>query len=69
MPALLLFEVDEIWRLRQFLGVLVSSLSNPKNPTALLYSKKFKEKLNSQKRRLRPAKICSTLIGPSHMKK
>jgi hypothetical protein len=69
MPALLLFEVDKIWWLRQFLGVSVSSLSNPKNPTARLYSKNFKEQLNSQKRRLRPAKICSTLIGPSHMKK
>jgi hypothetical protein len=69
MPALLLFEVDKIWRLRQFLGVLVSSLLNPKNPTAHLYSKKIKEKLNSQKQRLRPAEICSTLIGPSHMKK
>ncbi len=44
MPAPLLFEVNKIWRLRQFLGVLVSSLSNPKNPTARLYSKKIQER-------------------------
>jgi hypothetical protein len=44
VPAPLLFEVNEIWRLRQFLGVSVSSLSNPKNPTARLYSKKIQER-------------------------
>ncbi len=44
MPAPLLFEVKEIWRLCQFLGVSVSSLSNPKNPTARLHSKKIQER-------------------------
>ncbi len=69
VPAPLSFEVNKIWQLCQFLGVLVSSLSNPKNPTACLYSKKkIKKGLNSHKWRLRPAKICSTLISPSHMK-
>ncbi len=52
-----------------FRGVGLQSIEPQKSNRSFVFQKKFKKGLNSQKRRLRPAKICSTLIGPSHMKK
>jgi hypothetical protein len=52
-----------------FRGIGLQSIKPPKIQPLVCIPKKFKKKLDSQKRQLRPAKICSTLIGPSHMKK
>jgi hypothetical protein len=52
-----------------FRGIVLQSIEPQKFNRSFVFQKRIQEKLNSQKRRLRPAKICSTLIGPSHMKK
>jgi hypothetical protein len=52
-----------------FRGIGLQSIEPPKIQLLVCIPKKFKKKLDSQKRQLRRAKICSTLIGPSHMKK
>jgi hypothetical protein len=52
-----------------FKGIVLQSIEPQKSNCSFVSQKRIQEKLNSQKRQLPPAKICSTLIGPSHMKK
>jgi hypothetical protein len=52
-----------------FRGVGLQSIEPQKSNRLFVFQKKINKELNSQKRRLRPAKICSTLIGTSHIKK
>jgi hypothetical protein len=52
-----------------FRGVGLQSIEPQKSNRSFVFQKKIKKGLNSQKWRSRPAKICSTLIGPLRMKK
>jgi hypothetical protein len=52
-----------------FRGIGLQSIEPQKFNRLFVFQKKFKKGLNPQKQQSRPVKICSTLIGPSHMKK